>query len=134
MDSLVAYNNNSKIQEGKKITESNDFLRDLSVLMENEVFKRFFDKYMQDWSDIKCTTIYMRLYSEFKQKYKAINDEELNRYIVIYLLRKVMCDKNLRPFSIKAIEKIHENEMNRKKFWKEFEKFIVKNNNQMVLE
>ena len=134
MDSIIEYNQeNAQIQEGKKIIKNNEFLRDLSSLMENEEFKKFFKKHMSNWADIKCTAIYMRLYSEFKKKYKNITDEELNKNIVVFLLRKLMCDKELRPFSIKMIDKMHEERWKSKKFWNEFEDFMIKNKTQNLI-
>ena len=66
---LVSYEKEA-IEKGKRKLENNEFLRDLSDLMENDKFKKFFNKYMHNWLDIKCTTIYMRLYVEFKDAKK----------------------------------------------------------------
>ena len=42
MNELVEYENNKKeIMEGKRKLENNEFLRDLSNLMENDEFKNF---------------------------------------------------------------------------------------------
>jgi hypothetical protein len=132
--SIENYQKNNKIEEGKRIVQNNEFLNDLSNLMENEEFKRFYDKHMTNWMDIKCTAIYMRLYSEFKDKYKSITDKELDRYVVVFLLRKIMSDKNLLPFSIKMVEKIQEEKWKSDDFWTEFENFMVIHNNINLLE
>lgn len=128
---LVSYEKDA-IEKGKRKLENNDFLRDLSDLMENDKFKHFFNKYMQNWLDIKCTTIYMRLYVEFKDKYKKITGEELDKHIIIYILSKLMTDKKLRPFSIKTIEEMcKKNEID---FFEEFEKYMKLNNDIKLLE
>ncbi len=132
--SIENYQKNNKMEEGKRIVQNNEFLNDLSNLMENEEFKRFYDKHMTNWMDIKCTAIYMRLYSEFKDKYKSITDKELDRYVVVFLLRKIMSDKNLLPFSIKMVEKIQEEKWKSDDFWTEFENFMVIHNNINLLE
>ena len=44
MNQLSEYNNSLK--EGEKRLENNEFFQDLCGLMENEQFKRFFDKHM----------------------------------------------------------------------------------------
>jgi hypothetical protein len=132
--SIQNYQKNKKMEEGKRIVQNNEFLNDLSNLMENEEFKRFFDKHMTSWMDIKCTAIYMRLYSEFKDKYKSITDKELDRYVVVFLLRKIMSDRNLLPFSIKMVEKIQEKKWKSDNFWMEFEKFMGLHNNINLLE
>ena len=96
--------------KGGEILSGNNFLRDLSELMENDKFNIFFQKYMNDWIGIKCTVTYMRLYKELKEKYKDINDEILNKNIIIFLLTRIMRNKQLRPISIKTIDEILEND------------------------
>ena len=135
MNSIVEHNKDEHIliKNGKNITETNEILRDLSNLMENEEFKIFYNKHMTNWLDIKCTTIYMRLYSEFKTKYKEIANTELDKHIVVFLLRKIMTDRELRPFSIKTIDKMQEKKWNTKTFWREFEKYMLTNQKQLLI-
>jgi hypothetical protein len=116
---------------GEKIIENNDFLKDICELMENEQFNKFFNKYMSDWMDIKCSVTYMKLYDEFKKKYKKINNKELDKRIIIYLLTKIMKDKKLRPWSIKTVDNIFNNR--KVKFFKEFEQFLLANNDIKLL-
>lgn len=119
------------IEAGEKIIENNEFLKDISDLMENEQFNNFFNKYMSDWMDIKCSVTYMKLYDEFKKKYKKLNNSDLDKSIIIYLLTKIMKDKKLRPWSIKTVD----NMLNDKKtkFFKEFEQFLLANNDIQLL-
>lgn len=120
---IIAYNNKeTMIESGKDKINKNDFMRDLSEIMENEKFVSFYKKYMCDWSSLKCTSIYMRLYNEFQDKYKEISGEKLDKHIIIFLLSKIMTDSDLRPFSIKTVEKIQENK--NIDFFSEFEKFV----------
>ena len=135
MNTVVEHKNHVSIliDDGKKIVENNEFLNDLSILMENKEFINFYNKHMTNWMDIKCTTIYMRLYSEFKNKYKMVADTDLDRHIVVFLLRKLMTDKELRPFSIKTIEKMQEKNWDTKKFWREFEKYMLVNKKQLLI-
>ena len=126
MESIVTYNNSETQAEGKKLSEGNEFFRELSSLMENKDFRNFFNKYMSTSLEMKCTAVYMRLYKEFKEKYKEITDEELDRYTVIYLLYKVMSDGKLRKGSIETCVKILE-ENNKTEFWSEFEQLMIKN-------
>ena len=101
--------NNSKIKlEGERKLQSNDFFKDLTDLMEDEKFVKFFNKWMCSWSDIKSTVIYMKLYDEFKGKYKEISNEELDKSIIVYILSHIMRSKDLRPFSIKTIDNYYE--------------------------
>ena len=126
MESIVTYNNSETQAEGKKLVEGNEFFRDLSSLMENKVFRNFFNKYMNTSLEMKCTAVYMRLYKEFKEKYKDMTEDELDTYTVIYLLYKVMSDSNLRKSSIETCAKILE-ENNKTEFWSEFEQLMIKN-------
>ena len=116
---------------GEKIMQNNEFLKDICELMENEQFNNFFNKYMSDWLDIKCSVTYMKLYDEFKKKYKKINNEELDKNIIIYLLTKIMRDKKLRPWSIKTVNNMLDN--HKIKFFNEFEKFLIANNDIKLL-
>lgn len=119
------------IESGEKIIENNEFLKDISELMEDEKFNKFFNKYMSDWLDIKCSITYMRLYDEFKKKYKKLNNKELDRNIIIYLLTKIMKDKKLRPWSIKTVDSMLNDK--KKMFFDEFEKFLLENNDIKLL-
>ena len=123
---LIKMDNTAKqqmIDIGKNKIKNNEFMRDLCELMENEIFLSFFKKYMSDWDTLKCTAIYMRLYSEFKNKYKEVSGEDQNKHIMVFLLSKIMTDSTLRPFTIKTIEKVQE-ENSKLDFFQEFEYFL----------
>ena len=129
MNQLIEYNNSLK--EGEKRLEKNEFFQDLCGLMENEQFKRFFDKHMGSWLDIKCSVTYMHLYKEFKERYEKINDKELDNRIVVYLLSKIMRDKNLRPWSISTIDKMLTSR--KVNFFEEFESIMAANKDLKLL-
>ena len=129
MNQLIEYNNSLK--EGEKRLEKNEFFQDLCGLMENEQFKRFFDKHMGSWLDIKCSVTYMHLYKEFKERYETINDKELDNRIVVYLLSKIMRDKNLRPWSISTVDKMLTSR--KVNFFKEFESIMAANKDLKLL-
>ena len=116
------------IEFGNKIINENDFLKDLTSLMENEEFINFFNKYMNDWTSVKSSIMYMKLYDEFKEKYKEINDIALDKNIVVYLLCKVMRNKDLRNLSIETIDKIYNED--KVDYFDELEKFM---NKQLLL-
>lgn len=128
---ITVKNDNEKIVlQGKEIIENNEFFKDLSNIMENEEFTNFFDKYLNNWMDVRCIVIYMKLYSEFKEKYKLINNKELDKEVIVFLLKKIMADKDLRAFSIKTIEKKYD--ARRVDFFKDLKKFLK--NKNMLLE
>jgi len=116
---------------GKNKIANNEFFQDLSELLEEDKFKDFFDKYMSSWLDIKCSITYMHLYRQFKIKYKELNNEELDKNLAVYLLSKIMCDKTLRPWSIKTVDKMLDNK--KMDFFKEFETLMLANNEIKLL-
>ena len=128
---IVTQGSVSKI-EGERILSNNDFFQDLVALMENEQFKKFFKKHMSNWMEVKSTVIYMKLYDEFKKKYKKLTKEELESSIVVYLLSKLMRDKDLRPFSIRTIDKHYKK--GKGNYFKELEQFINKKELPLKLE
>ena len=110
---------------GKKKLETNDFFQDLSELLEDKRFKKFFDKHMSSWLDIKCLITYMHLYRQFKIKYQELNNKELDKNLAVYLLSKIMCDKTLRPWSITTVDKmLNDRKMD---FFQEFESIMLAN-------
>ena len=90
--------------KGEELLKENDFFKDLSSVMENEVFSSFFKKYFTNKSEVKITIIYMKLYQEFKDKWKELNDEELDARINTFLIWKIMRNKDTNKFAIKAIK------------------------------
>ena len=110
---------------GQNKIANNDFFKELTELLEDDKFKNFYDKYMSNWLDIKCSITYMHLYKQFKIKYKELNNQELDKNLAVYLLSKIMSDKNLRPWSIKTVDKM----LNNKKvnFFEEFENIMLTN-------
>tara|TARA_Y100000813_G_scaffold191887_1_gene169378 strand:+ start:751 stop:1164 length:414 start_codon:yes stop_codon:yes gene_type:complete len=111
---------------GEKKIKENDFFKDLTDLMENEQFLNFYNKHMNNWMNIKSTVIYMRLYNEFKEKYREIKDKELDKNIIIYLLCKIMRDRQLRPVSINIIDNLLET--GKSNYFKELETILNKKN------
>ena len=99
--------------------------------MENKDFDAFFKKYLNNWIDVKAIIVYMKLYSEFKEKYKKLNDDDLDKEVVVFMLKKIMNDKDLRDFSIKTIREKYDNKKH--DFFKELELMLV-NKNKVLLE
>ena len=124
---LVKTNQNEIIETIPDIVSENEFFKDLTDIMEDDKFMKFFTKYMGSWLDIKSSVIYMKMYDEFKKKYESLNDDQLDKNLVVFLLTKVMRDKELRPFSIKSIDNMLDGK--KVKFFKEFEKILKRKNN-----
>ena len=110
---------------GQNKIANNDFFKELTELLEDDKFKNFYDKYMSNWLDIKCSITYMHLYKQFKIKYKELNNEELDKNLAVYLLSKIMSDKTLRPWSIKTVDRMLDNK--KVNFFEEFETIMLAN-------
>lgn len=119
--SIISTSENA-LKFGNKMLNENNFLRDLTSLMENEEFKTFFDKYMNNWVSVKSSIMYMKLYSEFKEKYKEVSDEVLDKNIIVYLLCKIMRNRSLMSFSVDTIDKMYNDE--KINYFKELETFM----------
>ena len=72
----------------------------------------------------------MKLYKEFKDKYKKLTNEELDKSIIVFLMCQIMRDKQLRPFSIKTVDDVYNNR--KKSFLKEFKKFLTTQNKALL--
>ena len=127
-------NVNSIIKKGDEILSNNDFFSDLCEIMSDEKVSVFFKKYFTNWTEIKSTVIFMRLFSEISDKYKEINSDDLDHSIIIFIIWKIMRDKNLRPLTIKTIDKHYKNPKDVKNLFSELEKFIATKHNLLELE
>ena len=54
----------------------------------------------------------MKLYENIKKKYKELTDDELNKYVNIFLLHHVMTKSKLRKIAIKSTLKHLDNNNN----------------------
>tara|TARA_A100001011_G_scaffold365978_1_gene418148 strand:- start:1224 stop:1667 length:444 start_codon:yes stop_codon:yes gene_type:complete len=110
---LIKQNSFDMIKDnGNQLIETNEFFKDLSDIMEDEKFSNFFKKYFFNSSESKITIIYMTLYDEFKNKWKELNDSELDKRINIFLLWKIMKNKDTNKFAIQTVLKKLENPSN----------------------
>ena len=130
MDQIVNQNQSYQIEQGNKKIEENEFFQDLTTLMENPTFIRFFEKHLSSWIEVKSSITYMKLYKEFKDKYKKLTNEELDKSIIVFLMCQIMRDKQLRPFSIKTVDDVYSNK--KKNFFKEFQTFLTTQNKALL--
>ena len=103
MNAITKIGNDNMTDKGEELIQKNEFFRDLSELMENEKFTKFFEKYFKNMSEAKITLVYMKLYNEMKTRNKELNDEELDKRINVYLMWKIMSDRHLNKFTLHTI-------------------------------
>ena len=130
MNQLVNQKTSYQMQEGTRKINENEFFQDLTTLMDNPTFVRFFEKHMSNWIEVKSSITYMKLYKEFQDKYKELNGEKLDKSIIVFLLCQIMRDKQLRPFSIKTIDDVYNSK--KKTFFDEFQKFLSSQNKALL--
>ena len=110
---LIKQNSFDVIRDnGNTLLETNEFFKDLSDMMENEMFRNFFKKYFYNATESKITLIYMTLYEEFKSKWKELNDTELDKRINVFLLWRIMKDRKTNKFAIDTVLKKMDNPNN----------------------
>ena len=88
--------------KGKALIEQNNFFRDLTDIMNDDKFNKFFEKYFKTMEDIKTTVIYMKIFKLFENKYNELSNEELSKYVNVYLLHQIMTNSELRGSMISA--------------------------------
>ena len=104
---LVLNDKNNQIitnidSKGKILIEQNNFFRDLTDIMNDDKFNKFFEKYFKTMEDIKTTVIYMKIFKLFENKYNELSNEELSKYVNVYLLHQIMTNSELRTSMISA--------------------------------
>jgi len=132
MDQIIKLNQTLQMQEGNRKIDEIEFFKDMTTLMENPTFVRFFEKHLSNWIEVKSSITYMKLYKEFQDRYKKITNEELDKSIIIFLLCQIMKDKQLRPISIKTVDDIYSNNDSKKNFFKEFQQFLNNQNKTLM--
>ena len=134
MSELVK-NNSFEITKtnGQQILDNHDFFRDLSELMEDDKFSNFFDKYFTTMSETKITIVYMKLYQTFKEKWKEINNEDLDKRINVFLLWKMMRDRQINRFALHTVLNNMEN-TNKSDIMDDLKEFIEITDKNMKLK
>lgn len=89
-------------KKGEKLVKNNAFFKDLSDIMSDKKVTSFFDKYFKNMDSIKTTVIYMKLFRLLQDKYKTLTDDELSKYVNIYILHQVMTTNDVRHKLIEA--------------------------------
>ena len=101
---IITRNESFEIREkGQEILEHHEFFKDLSEIMEDEKCAKFFKKYFSTMSESKISLVYVKLYEEFKTKWKQMTETELDKRINIYLLWKMMKDREANKFALHTV-------------------------------
>ena len=101
--SIINSDSNEEINKGSELLEKNDFFKELSEIMEDEKFNRFFNKWFTTLSEIKITVIYMKLYNQFKKRWKSLTNKELDKKVNTFIIWKMMRDSSINKFTISTV-------------------------------
>tara|TARA_A100001015_G_scaffold314141_1_gene422934 strand:+ start:91 stop:483 length:393 start_codon:yes stop_codon:yes gene_type:complete len=96
---LIKLDENTKL-ENKKDNINSPFLRDLVEIMNNENFKEFYEKYMNDFTEMETIFFYMKLYETIQFEYNSRYNKKLDDGKIIQLLYNIMNSSDLRKFAL----------------------------------
>ena len=83
-------------KEGVKIMNNNIFFQKLVYIMNDDVFKSFYNEYCKDESDIAVIITYMKLYIEIENLYKNKYNEHIKPGHMVKILHDIFMDPILR--------------------------------------
>jgi hypothetical protein len=97
------------MKNGKIILKENDFFNDLDYIMSDDNFRIFYDKYFKDFSDVKIVLLYMKLYETIQKEYFEINNKEIEKELLAYIIKELMCDNFSRKIIMESFNKYENN-------------------------
>ena len=107
---------NNIINDGKVILSENSFFNDLDNIMNNIEFRNFYDKYFKDFTDTKIVLLYMKLYETLQIEYKEKNGCDIEKEVLVYIMKELMSDNISRTNIIEAFNNYTENKIKNKKY------------------
>ena len=118
MDKLVIYENNNEITKniidnGTKVLEENIFFKELDDIMTDKKFRSFYNKYFNNYSDIKISILYMKLYETIQKEYFEINNHEIEKELLAYIIKELMSNKESLKKIISSFNDFENNKDNK---------------------
>jgi hypothetical protein len=102
------------IKKGEKILEENQFFNDLDFIMSDDNFRTFYEKYFKDYSDVKIVLLYMKLYETIQKEYFEINQKNIEKELLAYIIKELMSEAYTRNIIINSFND-YENNINKNK-------------------
>ena len=91
-------------KKGSKILKTNGFFQDLCNIMKNEEFRKFYDTYFNDWSEIQVIIFYMKLYSTIQYEYQKRYNDSISDELMTYMLHKIMTTSTSRKYAFELFQ------------------------------
>lgn len=77
--------------KGRNLYKKHPELRDVSIVMEHPEFRKFYDKYMQDWKKFKRMMVLMKLYEFISNRVNSDTKRQyFNSYHVLVILYNIL--------------------------------------------
>jgi hypothetical protein len=114
-DVIVNEIKNELITKGNDILKNNTFLHDLDKIMNDDNFRLFYNEYYKDFTDVKIVTLYMKLYETIQIEYREKNNCDIDRELLIYIIKNLMDDHTSRKLVLEAFHNYTENKNSKKK-------------------
>ena len=91
-------------KEGNKIYNNNTYFKDLHDIMQNEKFRKFYDKYYKNWGEIEVMMMYMKLYESIEKEYFQQFNEKISKEKVLYIVKQIIKNKDSRKYTVKQLQ------------------------------
>tara|TARA_B000000475_G_C15818596_1_gene374744 strand:+ start:95 stop:421 length:327 start_codon:yes stop_codon:yes gene_type:complete len=83
-----------------EIYKKNNFFHDLYELMNNDIFKKFYNKYFNNWIDINTTIMYFKTYETLEYLFYCKYKRQIQKDEMDFLLEKIFKNKYSRQLAL----------------------------------
>lgn len=84
----------------KKNKKYSGFFNDLYKLMNNKVFRDFYNKYFLNWDDINTTLMYFKTFETIEFLFYSRYNRKIKKNEILFLLNKIFKNKFTRKIAI----------------------------------
>lgn len=92
------------LKEGEEIYKENEFLRELYIMMNDNKFRLFVNKYLDNWTNIKNIILFIKLFECIENEYELLFNKKITKEIMLYSIKHLFNDNNLRKMVLKYYE------------------------------
>ena len=83
-----------------KIPANSRFFNDLYDLMNNHIFRQFYDKYFSNWVDIDTNLMYFKTFETLEYIFYSKYNRKLKKNEILFFLNKIFKNKITRKIAI----------------------------------
>lgn len=106
-DIIQPINTNKKyiIKQGNKIYKENDYLSKIWDLMNDNTFKQFYNNYLNEFTEIQVTMVYLNAYKNIENLYFKKFNRKIKKGEMMFLLKEIMKNNFMRKYFINDTSK-----------------------------